>query len=136
MVQLQTYILLLLPLVVVGRTNKTDNHRAEKALSVFTVVKFPNTACASGTSGRNGSCYTASECAAKGGSSSGSCASSFGVCCVFEKSCGGGSISENCTYFTSAQRTTGSSCTLTVCKSDADVCQLRLDFETFTLTNP
>ena len=39
MVQLQTYILLLLPLVVVGRTNKTDNHRAEKALSVFTVVK-------------------------------------------------------------------------------------------------
>ena len=39
MVQLQTYILLLLPLVVVGQTNKTDNHRAEKALSVFTVVK-------------------------------------------------------------------------------------------------
>merc|ERR1712013_379871 len=58
-VQLQTYILVLLPLVVVGQTNKTDNHRAEKALSVFTVVKFPNTACASGTSGRNGTCYTA-----------------------------------------------------------------------------
>merc|ERR1719495_702953 len=134
--QLQTYILLLLPLWVVGLTNNTDNHRAEKALSVFTVVKFPNTACASGTSGRNGSCYTASECAAKGGSSSGSCASSFGVCCVFEKSCGGGSISENCTYFTSAALNKGGSCGLTICKSDADVCQLRLDFETFVLNNP
>jgi len=135
-VQLQTYILLLLPLVVVGQTNKTDNHRAEKALSVFTVVKFPNTACASGTSGRNGTCYTASECAAKGGSSSGSCASSFGVCCVFEKSCGGGSISENNTYFTSSALNKGGSCGLTICKCDADVCQLRLDFETFVLSNP
>merc|ERR1719233_1519395 len=119
MVQLQTYILLLLPLWVVGLTNNTDTHRAEKALSVFTVVKFPNTACASGTSGR-----------------SGSCASSFGVCCVFEKSCGGGSISENCTYFTSSALNKGGSCGLTICKSDADVCQLRLDFETFVLNNP
>ena len=50
------------------------------------------------------------------GSSSGSCAASFGVCCVFEKTCGDGSQSENCTYFTSSSRTAGSSCTLTVCK--------------------
>ena len=50
------------------------------------------------------------------GSSSGSCASSFGVCCVFEKTCGDGSQTENCTYFTSSSRTAGSSCTLTVCK--------------------
>merc|ERR1719323_1902206 len=113
-----------------------SSNKTNKALSVFTVVRFPNEVCTSSTSGRNGTCYTASECTSRGGSSSGSCASSFGVCCVFEKSCGGGSISENCTYFTSAQRTTGSSCTLTVCKTGADVCQLRLDFETFTLTNP
>merc|ERR550519_2369507 len=136
MVQLQTYILLLLPLWVVGLTNNTDNHRAKKTLSIFTVVKFPNTACSSSTSGRNGTCYTASECAAKGGSSSGSCASSFGVCCVFEKTCGAGSISENCTYFTSSALNKGGSCDLTVCKSASDVCQLRLDFETFVLNNP
>jgi len=117
--------------------NKTQSRQnANKALSVFTVVRFPNEVCTSSTSGRNGTCYTASECTSRGGSSSGSCASSFGVCCVFEKSCGAGSISENCTYFTSSQRTTGSTCTLTVCKTGADVCQLRLDFETFTLTNP
>jgi len=110
--------------------------RGKKALSIFTVVKFPNTACSSSTTGRNGTCYTTSECTAKGGSTSGSCASGFGVCCVFEKSCGGGSIAENCTYFTSSSLTTGSSCSLTVCKCSSDVCQLRLDYETFVLSNP
>merc|ERR1719312_207971 len=70
------------------------------------------------------------------GSSSGSCASSFGVCCIFEKSCQAGTIAENCTYFTSSSLTKGSSCSLTVCKCSSDVCQLRLDFETFVLNDP
>jgi len=113
-----------------------EESRGKKALSIFTVVKFPNTACSSSTTGRNGTCYTTSECTAKGGSTSGSCASGFGVCCVFEKSCGGGTIAENCTYFTSSSLTTGSSCSLTVCKCSSDVCQLRLDYETFVLSNP
>merc|ERR1711884_777660 len=114
-----------------------NSTRQEKQLSVFTVVKFPNDMCTSATSGRNGTCYTSSECNSKGGSSSGSCASSFGVCCIFEKSCQdgpGSSVSENCTYFTSTARTAGASCSLTVCKSNSDVCQLRLDFESFTLS--
>jgi len=113
-----------------------SSNRTNKALSVFTVVRFPNEVCESSTNGRNGTCYTSSECAARGGSSSGSCASSFGVCCVFEKSCGAGSVAENCTYFTSSSRSAGASCTLTMCKTGSDVCQLRLDFESFTLTNP
>ena len=70
------------------------------------------------------------------GTASGSCASSFGVCCVFEKSCGSSSVSQNLTYFTSTSRTLGSSCSLTICKCSTDVCQLRLDFETFALNNP
>jgi len=121
--------------VMVVRAQEEES-RGKKALSIFTVVKFPNTACSSSTTGRNGTCYTSSECTAKGGSTSGGCASGFGVCCVFEKSCGGGSIAENCTYFTSASLTTGTSCSLTVCKCSSDVCQLRLDFETFVLSNP
>merc|ERR1719400_1212118 len=116
--------------------HNVSNSRAPKQLSVFTVVKFPNDVCISGTSGRNGTCYTNSECSAKGGAASGSCASSFGVCCIFEKSCGGGSVAENCTYFTSSSRTAGSACSITICKSGTDVCQLRLDFESFTLSNP
>merc|ERR1719427_224464 len=121
--------------VVVVRAEEQEN-RTQKALSIFTVVKFPNTACSSATTGRNGTCYTTSECQAKGGSSSGSCASSFGVCCVFEKSCGAGNIAENCTYFTSSSFSAGSSCVLGICKCSSDVCQLRLDFETFSISNP
>merc|ERR1712241_661157 len=137
-IMLLLYLLLLSIEIIYGEnsTNIRAGERSTKQLSVFTVVKFPNEVCVSSTSGRNGTCYTNSECDAKGGVSSGSCASSFGVCCVFEKSCGAGSVAENCTYFTSADRTAGASCSLTICKSSSDVCQLRLDFETFTLSNP
>merc|ERR1712013_555442 len=113
-----------------------NNTRVEKALSVFTVVKFPNSACTSSTAGRNGTCYTSSECSANSGTASGTCASSFGVCCVFEKSCGAGTVSQNTSYFTSTSRALGGSCSLTICKCSTDVCQLRLDFETFALNNP
>jgi len=119
----------------VGASNRTLEDRDKKVLSVFTVVKFPNTACDSSTSGRNGTCYTASECTSKGGSSSGACASSFGVCCVFEGSCGT-TIAENNTYFSSSSRTLGDACTYTVCKIDSSICQIRLDFETFVLNDP
>jgi len=71
---------------------ENEVNRKQKTLSVFTVVKFPNSVCLSSTTGRNGTCYTNSECTAKGGSASGSCASGFGSCCIFEKSCGGGSV--------------------------------------------
>jgi len=129
-------MLLMMMMMVVMVIAEEQETRTQKALSIFTVVKFPNTACSSATTGRNGTCYTTSECQAKGGSSSGSCASSFGVCCIFEKSCQAGTIAENCTYFTSSSLTTGSSCSLTVCKCSSDVCQLRLDFETFVLNDP
>jgi len=113
-----------------------NNTRVEKALSVFSVVKFPNSACTSSTAGRNGTCYTSSECSANSGTASGTCASSFGVCCVFEKSCGAGTVSQNISYFTSTSRALGGSCSITICKCSTDVCQLRLDFETFALNNP
>jgi len=123
-------------LLVLIADAENEVNRKQKTLSVFTVVKFPNIVCLSSTTGRNGTCYTNSECTAKGGSASGSCASGFGSCCIFEKSCGGGSVAENCTYFTSTSLTTGSSCSLTICKCSSDICQLRLDFETFVLNNP
>merc|ERR1719348_952145 len=135
-----TMVLTILMVVSMGITATlsatNSSERLQKALSVFSVVQFPNSVCISSTSGRNGTCYTSSECASKGGSSSGACASSFGVCCIFEKTCGGGNVAENLTYFTSSALTTGSSCLLNICKSDSDICQLRLDFETFVLSNP
>ena len=94
--------------------------------SIFQVVRFPNDVCAA-SSGLNGTCYTASECTSKGGSASGSCASSFGVCCVFSLSCGA-TTSQNNTYATinTFSTTTDSDpCTYTYCRSNNDVCKLR-----------
>ena len=102
------------------------------SFSVFTVVKFPNDACGS-ASGLNGTCYTSSQCESLGGSSSGACASSFGVCCVFSLSCGGTS-SQNNTYATMTAYSVSSDpdpCTYTFCKANSDVCKLRIDYETF-----
>lgn len=44
-------------------------------------LRFPNKGCA-GDSAKNGTCYTAEECAEKGGTASGSCAMGYGVCCI------------------------------------------------------
>jgi len=111
--------------------------REDKFLSVFTVVKFPNDPCGSST-GLNGTCYTNSQCESLGGSSSGSCASSFGVCCVFSLTCGQSS-SQNNTYATMTSFTVSSDpspCVYTICKSGSDVCKLRIDFESMTIASP
>ncbi|KAF5284241.1 hypothetical protein FQR65_LT00241 [Abscondita terminalis] len=75
---------------------------AKKFLSLFTIIKFPNTAC-TGTNGVNvydGTCYYESECQTRNGTAMGICADGYGVCCVFIRSCGATS-GQNCTYFES-----------------------------------
>ena len=56
--------------------------RSCSVLSLFTIVSFKNEACASTTTGTNGTCYSSNECVKLGGASSGTCASGFGVCCL------------------------------------------------------
>merc|ERR1719419_880154 len=79
--------------------NSTKEIRKGKVFSLFSVVQFPNDACAS-TSGTysNGTCYTASECSSNGGSAQGNCAAGFGVCCVFSVSASNSRVNKNCTY--------------------------------------
>ena len=110
------------------------NIRNDKLLNVFNIVKFPNDVCNSTTSNTYGVCYTATECASLGGSSSGSCASGFGVCCTFSGGCSG-TTSLNNTYFKSST-SDSSPCTFSVCKASTDVCQIRLDFDTFDIMQP
>ena len=43
-------------------------------------MRFPNSVCAGDTF--NGTCYSAEECSNRGGSSSGTCANGYGVCCI------------------------------------------------------
>merc|ERR1711990_1316774 len=111
--------------------------RDGKVLSVFNVVTFPNSACGA-ANGYNGTCFTASECTTKGGTASGTCASSFGVCCVFSISCGDSSSANNTYALVSTYTTTTDKdpCTYTFCKANSEVCKLRIDFDTMVLATP
>ena len=112
-------------------------HRRDNVFSIFNIVTFPNTECAA-VNGFNGTCYTASECEAKGGSASGACAFSFGVCCVFTLACGdttnvNNSYAKIDSYSVSFD---ADPCTYTICKAHSDVCKLRIDFDTMVLSAP
>lgn len=132
-------VLLIISILLVGARgdelngNSNEDPKKGKALSVFQVVRFPNIACVGSTS-LNGTCYTASECISKGGTNSGSCANGFGVCCTFILGCGS-RIAENCTYFQSSGAVAGL-CSVQICKCSPDICQLRLDFNTFAISGP
>merc|ERR1711874_488942 len=113
----------------------TNAERNEKLISTFQIVRFPNDVCV-GSNSRNGTCYTSAECSDKGGTSSGSCADGFGVCCTFLLTTCGKSSSENNTYWTGSSPTTGQTCDLTICPTSDDICSIRLDFTKFVTTGP
>lgn len=121
----------LLPVIFALDEGGTD--RSGKLLSSFQIVRFPNDGCVGGV--RNGTCYTSQECSAKGGTSSGSCADGFGVCCSFLINGCGMTSSENITYWTNPT-TVMPSCGITVCPTNSDICALRIDFATFVITGP
>merc|ERR1719393_53491 len=119
----------------VSARNATDG----KAFSLFSIVQFPNQQCtASSSSSTYGTCYTSSECTSKGGSSDGNCAAGFGVCCVITTSTCSTTISTNTTYIrnpnypSSYTPSSTGSCAYTISKISDDICQLRLDFQTFS----
>ncbi|XP_059097778.1 uncharacterized protein LOC131892061 [Tigriopus californicus] len=127
-------------------SNKTSNSREGKVFSLFNIVQFNNGGCRSsstisgggtGSTNRNGTCFTMNECVSKGGSAAGSCAAGFGVCCVFLVSTSGATVTQNCTYvrnpnFPNSLDTT-SQISYNIQKCDRSVCSLRLDFETFSI---
>merc|ERR1712183_702927 len=119
--------------------SNTQDERAGKAFSLFSIVQFPNQQCTGASSSSTyGTCYTSSECSAKGGSADGNCAAGFGVCCVIYTTTCGTAISTNTTYIrnpgypSSYTASSASTCTYTFSKVSDDICQLRLDFQTFS----
>merc|ERR1719350_2626769 len=116
-----------------------NDERAGKTFSLFSIVQFPNQQCTgSSSTSTYGTCYTSSECSAKGGSADGNCAAGFGVCCVIYTSTCGTAVSTNTTYIrnpgypSSYTASSASTCTYTFSKVSDDICQLRLDFQTFS----
>jgi len=119
-------------------SNLTSGKRNERVFSLFSIVQFPNEACTTTSSVfKKGVCFSSTECSSKSGSATGNCAAGFGVCCVFSTSTCGSTMSQNCSYITNpgypnTYSTTGS-CDFTISKSQDDICQLRLDFETLAM---
>merc|ERR1712061_6687 len=117
-----------------------QNTREKKLLSLFSVVTFKNDGCSSNSDGRNGTCFTSTECSNKGGTASGNCAAGFGVCCIFVVTSTATSISQNCTYIQNpsypAVYSATTALTYTINKCADSVCGVRLDFDTFTTMGP
>jgi len=111
----------------------------KKGFSVFNIVKFSHYQCISTSihpSGfsRYGTCFTESECEKKNGTAFGSCASGFGVCCVFVQSSCDSIVNENITYVSKTVNDI-QTCKFNIQKVTPDagsICSLRLDFEIFS----
>ena len=52
---------------------------------LWNIIQFSNEVCNTTSADVQGVCYTASECTARGGSPSATCAAGFGTCCTCEK---------------------------------------------------
>jgi len=132
------FTLLVVAFSSVSAVEESVPKRDQKQLSLFSIVTFQNLDCKSQDSGRNGTCYTSTECGDKGGKKSGNCAAGFGVCCLFIYSTSGSTISQNCSYIQSPNfpstftSTDATSLTYTIAKCSNDVCALRLDLVSFT----
>lgn len=85
-----------------------------------------------------GTCYADSECRNKGGVIDGNCAAGFGVCCTFTDSTCGSTVTQNCTYITNPNYpttySTAGSCAWSVTPLNSEICQIRLDFDNFDIT--
>ncbi|XP_068209808.1 uncharacterized protein [Palaemon carinicauda] len=74
------------------------------------------------------------ECDLLGGTASGDCAQGLGTCCIVKASCNSEATLNN-TYFVNEEIVPGA-CTLVVHKSSENICQIRLDFKEFHISQP
>lgn len=136
-----TKIILLVLLSHLSNFGYCEVGRADKAFSLFNVVRFKNSACqATSSADLQGVCYTSEECSDKQGTADGNCASSFGVCCVLRVSACPGVVTQNGSYIENVGFPTAATgavnCAQTVTRCSTDICQVRLDFTAVTLAQP
>lgn len=104
---------------------------------IFSAIRYQNTAC-DGENEETGVCLYESECLNRKGAVIGRCANGFAACCSFKFTCGG-ETNQNETLFVNRQHpgfeNDTNTCQVTIKKPD-NICQLRLDFEEFSLAQP
>merc|ERR1711899_609036 len=128
--------------------------RDKKAFSLFSVVTFPNAECTTDTTpAMTGICVTAEECSNDGdviAQAQGNCASGFGVCCMRRAEGNpNAAITSGLTYVQSpdfpqavtALNPAGGAAVAAVQRDfnimgGANVCQIRFDFITASVTGP
>ncbi|XP_022216031.2 uncharacterized protein LOC111070042 [Drosophila obscura] len=115
--------------------------RGKGFLSLFEVIKFPNTKCSVSMGDirtMEGVCYHEFECKSLGGIPTDSCAEGVGVCCVFVNGCGD-VTGQQIVYFESPNYPNAVRemmiCVL-ILNVRKGVQQLRLDFQMFELSRP
>jgi len=110
--------------------------RDGKFFPVVQIVTFENGPCDRADGGA-GVCYSQAECETLGGDASGTCAKGFGVCCSLLKTTG--TITKNATYFVAPGHPGSYSqpgMKMVVIDPPAGTCQIRLDFEVFSIAGP
>ena len=91
---------------------------------------------------RWGQCLAYANCYMSGGFGEGSCADGYGVCCLFFTTTCATSVNHNISYiqnpgYPSGYSTTASTtCNYYIQKCEDAVCQVRMDFESLSLTDP
>jgi len=105
--------------------------------ALFSIVRYQNTACQT-PDGETGICVLETECNNRQGQINGGCPTQALVCCVSKFTCGQ-STSANETIFMNPSyprsENITDTCQVTI-EKPSNVCQLRLDFEEFTLAQP
>lgn len=130
-------IFLAFGLLAVALVAAAEEPRDEKIFSLFTLVRISNDVCAGAS--KNGTCYLADECKARGGVASGECGQGYGVCCIIELSCGGKS-SDNNTFLTQKSKSSFTvaerACEYRICPQADSITRIRFDLQTFVLADP
>ncbi|XP_016982760.1 uncharacterized protein LOC108047174 [Drosophila rhopaloa] len=123
------------------KTPNAPRSKGKGFLSLFEVIKFPNTKCSVSMGdirSMEGVCYHEFECKSLGGIPTESCAEGVGVCCVFVNGCGD-VTSQQILYFESPNYPNAVRemmiCVLII-NVKKGVQQMRLDFQMFELSRP
>ncbi|XP_075681267.1 uncharacterized protein LOC113797916 [Dermatophagoides pteronyssinus] len=129
--------LLLVPLAIATVVYSQGSFRPPSIPAIIAILRYQNSPCTT-DSNTPGTCLAQNDCLARQGTPDGTCASGFASCCNFKFTCGG-RTKENETIFVNhlyPKTDNGTNtCQVTIDKQP-NVCQLRLDFEEFSLAQP
>ncbi|KAJ6220058.1 hypothetical protein RDWZM_005870 [Blomia tropicalis] len=130
-------VIILFSICLLGTVHGQGSFRPPSIPAIIAILRYQNSPCTT-DSNTPGTCLAQNDCLTRQGTPDGTCASGFASCCNFKFTCGG-RTKENETIFVNhlyPKTDNGTNtCQVTIDKQP-NVCQLRLDFEEFSLAQP